>query len=132
MEPPQGWRGARVNQEPALFVYADIEEWERAMVQAVDQILNALTRKIAGKLNSNESCHPEDGFQLDITLLRSMGTWCTPEVNKARARGYILVRIHEVWHFTQSEEGLFADYVNTWLKIKQEASGQPFLKLAKK
>ena len=53
------------------------------------------------------------------------GTWCTPELQEARARGYILVRIHEVWHFTKSEEGLFADYVNTWLKIKQESAGWP-------
>ena len=29
---------------------------------------------IAGKLNSNESFNPEDGFQLDLTLLRPMGT----------------------------------------------------------
>ena len=53
------------------------------------------------------------------------GTWCTPELQEARARGYILVRIHEVWHFTKSEEGLFADYVNTWLKLKQESAGWP-------
>ena len=38
--------------------------------------------------------------------------------------GYILVRIHEVWHFDKSEEGLFADYVNTWLKLKQESVRQ--------
>ena len=39
--------------------------------------------------------------------------------------GYTLKRIHEVWHFQESEEGVFADYVNTWLKIKTEASGWP-------
>ena len=36
--------------------------------------IEALMRKLAGKLNSNESFHPEDGFQLDLTLLRPMGT----------------------------------------------------------
>ena len=36
--------------------------------------LDTLMRKLAGKLNSNESFHPEDGFQLDLTLLRPMGT----------------------------------------------------------
>ena len=30
-----------------------------------------------------------------------------------------------MWHFTTSEEGLFADYVNTWLKLKQESAGWP-------
>ena len=53
------------------------------------------------------------------------GTWCTPELQEARARGYILVRIHEVWHFQDSEVGLFKEYVNTWLKIKQESAGWP-------
>ena len=53
------------------------------------------------------------------------GTWCTPELQEARARGYILVRIHEVWHFQDSKVGLFADYVNTWLQIKQESAGWP-------
>ena len=53
------------------------------------------------------------------------GTWCTPELQEAVARGYILVRIHEVWHFEQSKVGLFKDYVNTWLQIKQESAGWP-------
>ena len=53
------------------------------------------------------------------------GTWCTPEIQEARARGYILVRIHEVWHFENSKKGLFKDYVNTWLQIKQESAGWP-------
>jgi len=30
-----------------------------------------------------------------------------------------------VWHFDQTCEGIFQDYVITWLKIKQEASGWP-------
>ena len=35
--------------------------------------IETLMRKIAGKLNSNEAFHPDDGFQLDLTLLRPMG-----------------------------------------------------------
>ena len=55
------------------------------------------------------------------------GTWCTPEINKALEKGYTLIKIHEVWNFAQQQRqtGLFADYVNKWLKIKQEASGWP-------
>ena len=30
-----------------------------------------------------------------------------------------------MWHFPQSKTGLSQDYVNTWLKIKDEASGWP-------
>ncbi|PFX27136.1 putative DNA polymerase [Stylophora pistillata] len=53
------------------------------------------------------------------------GTWCSPELNKAIALRYRVLRIHEVWHFEESEQGLFAPYVNTWLKIKQESAGYP-------
>ena len=55
------------------------------------------------------------------------GTWCTPELQEAVKRGYKILHIHEVWNFPedQQKEGLFADYVNTWLKIKEEASGWP-------
>ena len=53
------------------------------------------------------------------------GTWCTPEINKARDMGYELLKVHEVWHFQDSASGLFESYVNTWLKIKTEASGWP-------
>ena len=53
------------------------------------------------------------------------GTWCTPELIKALELGYQIQHIHEVWHFPEQQEGLFKDYVNTWLKIKQEASGWP-------
>ena len=55
------------------------------------------------------------------------GTWCTPELVKAVEQGYEIKRIHEVWNFPpeQRKTGLFADYVNTWLKIKQESAGYP-------
>ena len=53
------------------------------------------------------------------------GTWCTPEVEKAVELGYVIQHIYEVWHFKESREGLFAEYVNTWLKVKQETSGWP-------
>ena len=39
--------------------------------------------------------------------------------------GYCIDYIYEVWHFEETCEGLFEEYVNTWLKIKQEASGWP-------
>ena len=53
------------------------------------------------------------------------GTWCTPELRKAVELGYQIQYIYEVWHFPETCQGLFQDYVNTWLKIQQEASGWP-------
>ena len=52
-------------------------------------------------------------------------TWCSPELEKAVDLGYQVQYIYEVWHFPETCKGLFKDYVNTWLKIKQEASGWP-------
>lgn len=53
------------------------------------------------------------------------GTWCTPELVKAVEMGYEIVSIHEVWHFPTPRVGLFQKYVDTWLKLKEQASGWP-------
>ena len=49
-----------------------------------------------------------------------VGTWCTPEIDKARDMGYELVGVHEVWNFEESASGLFAEYVDTWLKSRRK------------
>ena len=56
-----------------------------------------------------------------------IGTWCTPELPKAVEQGYRIIKIYEVWYFPedQCKEGLFAEYVNKWLKYKTEATGWP-------
>ena len=51
------------------------------------------------------------------------GTWCSIEIDKALEIGYRVVRIIEVWHFPQKSSTLFTGYIDTFLKIKQEASG---------
>lgn len=61
------------------------------------------------------------------------GTWVSVEVKKAIEKGYVVDKIFEVWHFDRisqydllaKEGGAFTDYVNTLLKMKQEASGWP-------
>ena len=54
-------------------------------------------------------------------------TWCTEELKRAVEKGYQIIKIHEVWHWpeTQRKTGLFRPYVNKFLKAKQEASGWP-------
>ena len=82
------------------------------------KLLFALCRTCA-ETQPNEFCtHTDDERQLT-------GTWCTPEIEKALELGYELRKIHEVWHYEQSEIGLFAEYINTFLKFKTEASGPP-------
>ena len=53
------------------------------------------------------------------------GTWCSVELEKALEKGYSILRMHEVWHFPETSDALFKDYVNTFLKIKQESSDYP-------
>lgn len=61
----------------------------------------------------------------DDTKRSLTGTWCTPELEEAIRRGYVIKKIHEVWHFPRRSNALFTFYVNTFLKLKQEASGWP-------
>jgi hypothetical protein len=57
----------------------------------------------------------------------------TDELKKTHKKGYTIVQIHEVWHFDKMAQydpdtktgGVFTDYVDTFLKTKQEASGWP-------
>lgn len=61
------------------------------------------------------------------------GTWCTPELELACSKGYEKFKIYEIYHFEESsmydrstgKEGFFSDYVNMFLKLKQEASDFP-------
>lgn len=54
-----------------------------------------------------------------------MGTWTTVEIIKAIEHGYKVLFVKEIWHFNDSSDDLFKNYVNTFLKIKQESSGYP-------
>ena len=53
------------------------------------------------------------------------GAWCTPELQAAVAKGYIILKVHKVWHFPEQRRDLFMNYIHTFLKIKQGASGWP-------
>ena len=62
-------------------------------------------------------------------------TWCTPELQTVVRMGYRVLKIYEVYHWKDTtqydgetkEGGLFASYINMFLKYKQEASGPPDL-----
>ena len=75
--------------------------------------------------NQNVCNHIDEERQL-------IGTWVTVELKKAISKGYTLIKMHEAWHFEvvqydaqSGEGGLFSDYINSFLKLKQEASGWP-------
>ncbi|KNC99233.1 uncharacterized protein SPPG_05489 [Spizellomyces punctatus DAOM BR117] len=54
-----------------------------------------------------------------------VGTWCIPEVKLVLSKGYVISQVYEVLHFENTGSDLFKDYIFTFLKIKQEASGYP-------
>ncbi|CAF1110096.1 unnamed protein product [Brachionus calyciflorus] len=52
------------------------------------------------------------------------GTWLTLEFQEAIRQGYQIVEIYEVWHWEKLGL-LFGEYVDMFLKGKQEADGYP-------
>lgn len=83
--------------------------------------------RTCAETTSQETCkHDEEGGAIT-------GTWVTDEVKTVIRKGYTLLNIYEVWHFenvsqynTETKMGaVFTEYVNTFLKMKQEASGWP-------
>ena len=76
--------------------------------------------------NINKPLHQKDWVCAHLEDQGELtGTWCTPEKEKALEKGYTMKKIHEVWHFPRCQTGLFKNYVDTSLKIKEEASGFP-------
>ncbi|KAL2104364.1 hypothetical protein ACEWY4_001232 [Coilia grayii] len=53
------------------------------------------------------------------------GCWVSIELQRAMEKGYVVTKVDEVWHFTQTSDTLFSNYVKTFLQYKQEASGYP-------
>ena len=77
--------------------------------------------------NMHEECQHFSGAERPIS-----GTWVIPEIKLAIAKWNKILEIHEVYEYqvTQynketGEGGLFAEYINTFLKLKAEASGYP-------
>ena len=66
-----------------------------------------------------------DPCQCDDEARAITGTYCTPEILKAIEKGYSVVKIYEVYHWKEKSSEIFAGYVNTFLRIKQESSGYP-------
>ena len=90
------------------------------------KLLFTLCRTCAEKQNQKTCTCDEENRCL-------FGTWCTPEIHKAIDKGYTAMKIYEVYHWSETSQfkistgdnGLFAEYVNMFLRIKQEASGWP-------
>ena len=81
-----------------------------------------------------EKCDPSSQCSRDNIEDRALvGTWVTIELQAALDRGYQLLEVYEVWHFSETTQydkttgsgGIFAKYIDVFLKVKQESSGYP-------
>uniref|UniRef100_A0A1B0GHC0 Uncharacterized protein n=1 Tax=Lutzomyia longipalpis TaxID=7200 RepID=A0A1B0GHC0_LUTLO len=84
-----------------------------------------LCRQCTEDLNVFNCTHSDDERALT-------GFWSLDEVRLAVEHGYKIQKCFELWAYETSqynretgERGLFADYVDNFLKIKQESSGWP-------
>ena len=82
---------------------------------------------ICAKSESQDTCTCSDEQRALV------GTWCTPGFAKAEECGYKIQHMYEIYHWPNSTrydpttrtEELFASFINTIHKMKQEASGWP-------
>ncbi|XP_043272012.1 uncharacterized protein [Venturia canescens] len=95
-------------------------------VRMHQRLLFGLCRSCCETMNQ-DACPHEDPAERVFS-----GTWVVDELRKAIACGYKILTVSEIWQYeiTQynrdtQEGGLFTGYINTFLKIKQEASGWP-------
>ena len=85
-----------------------------------------LCRTCVQTCSTGEFTHKEDAERA-LT-----GTWVMDEVRLAVEKGYRILEIYEVYEYEVTQYnpetgagGLFVDYINTFLKLKAEASGYP-------
>ena len=85
-----------------------------------------LCRTCVQTFSTGECTHTEDAKRA-LT-----GTWVMDEERLAVENGYRILEIYEVYEYQVTEYkpetgevALFVDYINTFLKLKAEASGYP-------
>ena len=81
-----------------------------------DKLSFVLCQKCADSSNQASCSHSEDERCLT-------STWTTVELEEAVKRGYVIREIYQVLHYETKSDELFKQYINMWLKTKQEASG---------
>ena len=93
-------------------------------VKMHNRLIFGLCRSCCAELRQDDCCH-EQAEDREFT-----GTWVVHELRKAIVLGYDVTEIYVIWQFESTqygtrtgEGGFFANYVNTFLRLKQQASG---------
>ena len=113
---------AKVTVQPPYGLYHPVLPWRSGGKLTFPLCRTCVEQEMAKPLLDRRAACPHTQEQRQLT-----GTWCTPELDEAVTQGYVVIKIHEVWHFPENQRRtrLFAPYVDTWLRIKTEASGYP-------
>ena len=88
-------------------------------VRIGNKLLFPLCKVCAANLNPM-SCHHTDEERSFTS------TWTSIELQEAVRVGYHIIKIYQVLNYEKNNStSIFADYIQMWLKVKQEASGWP-------
>ena len=82
------------------------------------KLIFPLCTKCAEDLNPTNCNHSESERNL-------IGTWTTVEISYALKSGYEIVKLIEVYHYEETTKEIFSEYINLWLKYKQQSDGWP-------
>lgn len=90
-----------------------------------NKLLFILCNKCAENENNNTCMHDADDRSF-------IGTYVAEELRVAVEKGYTILKMYEAWEYDTTKYdpktnngGIFAEYINTFLKIKTESSGYP-------
>ena len=92
---------------------------QRIKVKNYEKLIFTLCKTCSKTKNKNICSH-------DNNERSFIGTWTTDEVNKAISKGYKILNVFEVWHFENTSDDLFKDYIRKFMKIKLESSKYDF------
>ena len=92
-----------------------------------NKLLFPLCRTCAEE-NAKGPCQHDDPEQRTLT-----GVWATIELEKAQSLGYRVLEKFEAWHYAETSQycpetksgGIWAEFINKWVQLKQQASGFP-------
>ncbi|XP_054280097.1 uncharacterized protein LOC128998123 [Macrosteles quadrilineatus] len=87
-----------------------------------DKLMFVLCRVCGENLSSSGECHH------GVEERALVGTWTMMEIRKAVEKGYTILERYELWQYemaTFQNGGLFTEFIDKFLKTKQEASGYP-------
>lgn len=82
------------------------------------KLLFVLCRTCGEQTQSSECTHSESERKL-------LGTWFIPEIKKAVEKGYVIKKVHGIYHFEQKSSQLFSDFMQLFYKLKLISSGIP-------